>query len=91
MKLNLKEAAFCKIPKDKVLAYIEYRKAMRKPLTQRALNKAIRNAYECEKLGITATEAFDMTISKCRAGVSVELIMIELKNRNGEDGETRSQ
>ena len=81
MKLDLSEAVFCRVDEDAALAYIEHRKAMRKPLTQRAFDRAMRNAHKCESFGITATEAIDITMDKGWAGVTVEYIMRELENR----------
>lgn len=55
-----------------VEAFIEHREALRKPLTQRALEINIRNAAGAMDIGMTPDEAIEQTIAAGWQGVNLE-------------------
>jgi len=70
MKLNLEAMTKAGIDVDAIKDFIEHRKTIKKPLTQRALEMNMREAWKAKKLGITPEQAIDYTIFKCWIGVN---------------------
>lgn len=83
MKLDISQASLYGISDEAALELIEWRKSIKKPLTQRALERAFKEALKCrEQLGIKADKAIEIAIDKGWQGVTFEYIKSELSRRS---------
>ena len=80
-KINLTEANLSGVSEDTALEFIEWRNMIKKPLTQRAFDRAMKTAYRCSCIGITADQAIEIAIDKGWQGVTYEYIAAELLRR----------
>ncbi len=80
-KIETSCAIFCNVSEEVAQEYIDYRIAKKKPLTQGAFNRAMNQAMECLKIGVSPDEAIEITIDKGWDGVTPEYIAAELGRR----------
>ncbi len=74
-KVEIHSAILSNIDEDMAKEFVDHRVNIKKPLTQGAFNRAVKQAVQCElRLNISATEAFEITIDQGWAGVKVEYI-----------------
>jgi len=59
--IDLHEAVFCNVSEDCAIGFIDWRISLKKPLTQRAFNLAVKEAVKCSSLGLTPDEVLDKT------------------------------
>lgn len=59
--IDLSELAFYNVSEDAAKSFIDYRAKLKKPLTQRAFNLALKEAVLHCQLGLTPDEALDKT------------------------------
>ena len=83
--IDISQAYTYGITDEAALELIEWRKSIKKPLTQRAFERACREALRCTDLGVTADKAIEIAIDKGWQGVTYEYIKAELQRR-GEAG-----
>lgn len=83
--IDLTQAAMSNVSEETAKEYIDSRVLQRRPLTQRAFDRAMMAAARCEDLGISADYAIEITIDKGWQGVVYEYIKNELARR-GEAG-----
>lgn len=79
--IDLSEIPMFNVSEDAAKEYIDFRMQIKKPLTQRAFSRALKEAARCFDLGITASEALEITIDKGWQGVVYEYIKNELSRR----------
>lgn len=80
--IDLTEAIMCNVEQEAAEAFVDMRKSIKKPLTQRAFNQSMRKAASLQQDGVcTATEAVDITAEKCWQGITPEYIRNELSRR----------
>lgn len=60
-KIDLSAIAFSNVSDDAAIGFIDWRIALKKPLTQRAFNLAVKEAVKCSALGLTPDEVLDKT------------------------------
>jgi hypothetical protein len=60
-KIDLSELPFYNVSEDAAKSFIDWRHSLKKPLTQRAFNLALKEAVLCGQLGLTPDEALDKT------------------------------
>jgi len=60
-KIDLSEIAFSNVSEDCAMGFIDWRISLKKPLTQRAFNLAVKEAVKCSSLGLTPDEVLDKT------------------------------
>jgi N-acyl-D-aspartate/D-glutamate deacylase len=59
--IDLTELPFYNVSEDAAKSFIDYRKEIKKPLTQRSFNMALREAVLCGQLGMSPDDALDKT------------------------------
>jgi len=59
--IDLHEAVFSNVSEDCAIGFIDWRISLKKPLTQRAFNLAVKEAVKCSSLGLTPDEVLDKT------------------------------
>lgn len=87
--IDISEAKLCGISDEAALELIEWRKSIKKPLTQRAFARAMKEATKCLELGITADQAIEIAIDKGWQGVTFEYIKAELQRRGQASGQNQ--
>ena len=60
-KIDLSEIAFSNVSDDAAIGFIDWRISLKKPLTQRAFNLAIKEAVKCSSLGLSPDDVLDRT------------------------------
>lgn len=60
-KIDLSELPFYNVSEDAAKSFIDWRHSLKKPMTQRAFNLAMKEAVLCGQLGLTPDEALDKT------------------------------
>lgn len=81
--LDLSQAHLYGVTDEAAQEFVDWRKSIKKPLTQRAFDRAMRVALKCrEELGITADHALELVIDKGWQGVTFEYIKAELLRRH---------
>ncbi len=85
MKIDISQAYLYGVSDETAQELVEWRKAIKKPLTQRAFERALKEAVKCLDLGITADHAIEIAIDKGWQGVTYEYVKAELERR-GEAG-----
>jgi hypothetical protein len=81
MKIDISQAYLYGVTDEAALELVEWRKSIRKPLTQRAFERALKEAVKCTDLGITADRAIEIAIDKGWQGVTLEYVKAELERR----------
>jgi hypothetical protein len=61
--------------------FVDWRRSIKKPLTQRAFERAMAVAVKCSELGISPDKAIEIVIDKGWQGVTFEYIKAELERR----------
>lgn len=80
--INIAQAVLSHVDEDVALEFIEYReKIIEFPLTQNAFNRSMRTAFRCQDLGITPTQAVEITMDKGWRAVTYEYVARELASR----------
>ena len=59
--IDLSEICFYNVSEDAAKSFIDYRKEIKKPLTQRAFNMCMAEAVKCGALNLTPDEVLDKT------------------------------
>jgi len=85
MSIDIKNSYLYGVTDEAALEFIEWRKSIKKPLTQRAFERALKVAVRCADLGLTPDKALELVIDKGWQGVTYEYIKAELERR-GEAG-----
>lgn len=82
MKLDTTQSTFYSLSEEKVVEFIEYRKAIKKPIkTQGGLNQTMKNAMlAANKYGFEADYAIDLIKNAEWQGVTLPNIELALKN-----------
>lgn len=80
-QIDISQAYLYGVSDEAALELIEWRKMIKKPLTQRAFERALNEAVKCLELGITADKAISIAIDKGWQGVTFEYIKAELERR----------
>jgi len=81
-KIDITPAIMSNIDEDTAKEFIDHRLNLKKPLTQPAFERNINQAVRCEQqLGITASEALEITIDKGWVGVTLQYIQNDIANR----------
>ena len=88
MKIDISQAYLYGVSDEAAQELVEWRKAIKKPLTQRAFERALKEAVKCLDLGITADHAIEIAIDKGWQGVTYEYVKAELERR-GEAGNSQ--
>jgi len=79
-KIDISSAVDSGIEKEAAESFIEHRINIKKPLTQRAFNQAIKSAIECESKGLcTATEALDIAVQEGWKGIKPHWVAEQIK------------
>lgn len=73
-KIDISQAVFFNVTEDAAKEYIDHRLNIKKPLTQRAFDRAMQKALECERLGVTPDEAIEITVDNGWQGITPEYI-----------------
>jgi hypothetical protein len=73
-KIDISQAVFFNVSEDAAKELIDHRLNLKKPLTQRAFERALKKAFECESLGVTPDEAIEITVDNGWQGVTPEYI-----------------
>lgn len=73
-KIDISKAAFFNVSEDAAKEFIDHRSNIKKPLTQRAFERSLKKAVECERYGITPDEAIEITIDEGWQGITPEFI-----------------
>lgn len=60
-KIDISEICFYNVSESAAKSFIDYRKEIKKPLTQRAFNLCLAEAVKCGTLGLTPDEVLDKT------------------------------
>lgn len=82
MKIDLTQAHTYGVSDEAALEFIEWRQSIKKPLTQRAFDRAMMVCLKCNmELGITADQALEVVIDQGWQGVVFEYIKKHLANR----------
>jgi len=81
MKIDISQAYLYNVTDEAAMELIEWRKSIKKPLTQRAFERALKEAVRCMELGITADRAIEIAIDKGWQGVTFEYIKAEVMRR----------
>ncbi len=82
MKIDISQTHLYGISDEAALEFIDWRKSIKKPLTQRAFERALREAFRCTVLGITADRAIEICIDKGWQGITFEYVKAELGRRS---------
>lgn len=80
--INISEAYTYGVSDEAALEFIEWRKSIKKPLTQRAFERALREAFKCTNLGVTADRAIEICIDKGWQGITYEYVKAEIGRRS---------
>lgn len=59
--IDISEVCFYNVSEDAAKSFIDYRKEIKKPLTQRAFKLCLVEAVKCGTLGLTPDEVLDKT------------------------------
>lgn len=59
--IDLSEICFYNVSEDAAKSFIDYRKEIKKPLTQRAFNLCMAEAVKCGTMNLTPDEVLDKT------------------------------
>ena len=81
-QVDISQAYLYGVTDEAASELVEWRKSIKKPLTQRAFERALGEAVKCSELGITADKAIEIAIDKGWQGVTFEYIKAELERRN---------
>ena len=82
-KIDTSQAHMYGVTDEAAQEFVEWRDSIRKPLTQRAFERAMMTAVRCHaELGITADTAIEIAIDKGWQGVTFEYIKAELERRH---------
>lgn len=82
MKIDISQAHTYGVSDEAALEFIEWRQSIKKPLTQRAFDRAMMVSLRCSmELGITADQALEVVIDQGWQGVVFEYIKKHLANR----------
>lgn len=73
-KIDISQAAFYNVSEDAAKEYIDHRLNIKKPLTQRAFERSLKKAVECERYGFTPDEAIEITCDEGWQGITPEFI-----------------
>jgi len=60
-KIDLTDLPFYNVSEDAAKSFIDWRCSIKKPMTQRAFNLALKEAVLCGQLGLTPDEVLDKT------------------------------
>ena len=82
MSIDVSQAYTYGVSDEAALEFIEWRRSIKKPLTQRAFERALREAFRCTDLGITADRAIEICIDKGWQGITYEYVKSELGRRS---------
>ena len=80
--IDISQAHLYGISDECALEFVDWRKSIKKPLTQRAFERALREAFRCTDLGITADRAIEICIDKGWQGITYEYVKSELGRRS---------
>lgn len=81
MKIDISQAYLYGVSDEAAQEFIDWRKSIKKPLTQRAFERAMAAAVRCSELGISPDKAIEIVIDKGWQGVTFEYIKAELERR----------
>lgn len=87
MKLDIKPFVAMGISADSINEFIEHRRVLKKPLTQKALQLNLKQAMKCHDFLVTPEQAIDYTIYKGWQGINSRWIhsnLDEVKTLNDE-------
>lgn len=80
-KIDISKAAFYNVSEDAAKEYIDHRLNIKKPLTQRAFDRSLKKAVECERYGFKPDEAIEITVDKGWQGITPEYLAAEQSRR----------
>lgn len=82
-KIDISQAHMYGVTDEAAQEFVDWRDSIRKPLTQRAFERAMMTAVRCNaELGITPDTAIEIAIDKGWQGVTFEYIRAELERRH---------
>jgi len=64
MKIDISQAYLYGVSDEAAQEFVEWRKSIKKPLTQRAFERAMAVAVKCSELGISPDKAIEIVIDK---------------------------
>ncbi len=83
MKIDISQAHTYGVSDEAASEFVEHRKLIKKPLTQRAFERAMVEACKCaQQLGCTADRAIELSIDKGWQAPTMEYIKAELERRH---------
>jgi hypothetical protein len=83
MVINISEAYTYGVSDEAAQEFVDYRKMIKKPLTQRAFDRALMQACKCaSELDCTADYALELSIDKGWQAPTFEYIKAELERRH---------
>ena len=80
--IDISQAHLYGISDEAALEFVDWRKSIKKPLTQRAFERALKEAFRCTTLGITADRAIEICIDKGWQGITFEYVKAEMGRRS---------
>jgi hypothetical protein len=80
-KIDISSAAVSNVSEDAAKELVDHRINIKKPFTQRAFDRAMKQAAICGQKGINPDEAIEITIDKGWQGVVVEYVVNEVSRR----------
>jgi hypothetical protein len=83
MKIDISQAHTYGVSDETANEFVEHRKLLKKPLTQGAFDRAMREACKCAQLlDCTASQAIELSIDKGWQAPTMEYIKAELERRH---------
>lgn len=80
-KIDISKAAFYNVSEEAAKEFIDHRQNIKKPLTQRAFDRMLKKAVECERYGYSPDEAIEATVDNGWQGVTPEFLAANQSRR----------